>query len=98
MDEYLPLIQAGTGNMSLFKIKGVQAVVSVHIRLQYRDPLGMNGHLADQKFQSRRKLSAQDQTAGMEQIVPLQKRTFRRKFRDLQISVGVLEERLSDLA
>lgn len=81
-------IQAGTGNMGLFEIKGIKAVVAVHKRLKHWNSLWMNGHLADQKLQSRGKLSAQDQSAGMKQIIPLQKGAFWRKFRNLQAGHG----------
>ena len=85
-------IQTCTCYVSLFEIKRIQAVVAVHKGLKDWDPLRVNGHLADQKFESRGKLSAKDQSAGVEKIIPLQKGTFRRKFRNLQISVRVLEE------
>ena len=80
-------IQTCTCYVSLFEIKRIQAVVAVHKGLKDWDPLRVNGHLADQKFESRGKLSAKDQSAGVEKIIPLQKGTFRRKFRNLQISV-----------
>ena len=71
----------------LIGIDEIQSVVAVHKGLKDWDPLRVNGHLADQKFESRGKLSAKDQSAGVEKIIPLQKGTFRRKFRNLQISV-----------
>ena len=80
-------IQTCTCYVSLFEIKRIQAVVAVHKGLKDWDPLRVNGHLADQKFESRGKLSAKDQSAGVEKIIPLQKGTFQRKFRNLQISV-----------
>ena len=92
-------IQTCTCYVSLFEIKRIQAVVAVHKGLKDWDSLRVNGHLADQKFESRGKLSAKDQSAGVEKIISLQKGTFRRKFRNLQISVKVLaEEPRSDLA
>ena len=80
-------IQTCTCYVSLFEIKRIQTVVAVHKGLKDWDSLRVNGHLADQKFESRGKLSAKDQSAGVEKIIPLQKGTFRRKFRNLQISV-----------
>ena len=80
-------IQTCTCYVSLFEIKRIQAVVAVHKGLKDWDSMRVNGHLADQKLESRGKLSAKDQSAGVEKIIPLQKRTFRRKFRNLQISV-----------
>ena len=80
-------IQTCTCYVSLFEIKRKQAVVAVHKGLKDWDPLRVNGHLADQKFESRGKLSAKNQSAGVEKIIPLQKGTFWRKLRNLQISV-----------
>ena len=48
-------IQTCTCYVSLFEIKRIQAVVAVHKGLKDWDPLRVNGHLADQKFESRGK-------------------------------------------
>ena len=79
-------IQACTGNVSLLKVKGIKAVVAVHKGLKNRNSLGMNGHLAYQKLKSRGKLAAKDQSAGVEQVITLQKRALRRQLWNLQIS------------
>lgn len=85
-------IQTCTCYVSLFEIKRIQAVVAVHKGLKDWDPLRVNGHLADQKFESRGKLSAKDQSAGVEKIIPLQKELSGGSSGICRFPLGVLEE------
>ena len=81
------LISSGCINVMNDEPKRQQIIPGKYFLYSHWDPLRVNGHLADQKFESRGKLSAKDQSAGVEKIIPLQKGTFWRKFRNLQISV-----------
>ena len=63
--------------MDFFKIERIQSVVGVHVRLQNRQIVRVCGKLIQEKIQSRRTLSADDQSTGMQKIIPFQKRALR---------------------